>query len=77
MTRSPIIVCCSLLILTFDSSLNTLTFSKIKIGNLFHWQCDMGIVAAILGQFAFMIIIGARMYRIAKVYDNYLKYLET
>ena len=77
MTRSPITVAVSLIVLAFDSICNTLVFSSVTIGNIFHWQCSLGIVATTLGQFAFLVATGSRIYRISKVYNNYLKYLDT
>lgn len=77
MTRSPITVAVSLIVLALDSICNTLVFSTLTIGNLFHFQCNLGIVATTLGQFAFLVATGSRIYRISKVYNNYLKYLDT
>lgn len=37
MTRSPLTTAIGVLALGIDSILNTLIFSEITIGNLFHW----------------------------------------
>ena len=37
MTRSPITVAICLIVLCFDSTANTLVFSNLKLGNIFHW----------------------------------------
>ena len=37
MTRSPITLAISILTLGVDSILNTLIFSRLNIGNVFHW----------------------------------------
>ena len=49
MTRSPLTVSLSLLFLGADSILNTLIFSGIELFNKFHWQCNLGIVATVIG----------------------------
>ena len=77
LTRSPLCVTLSLFMLGTDSILNTLIFSGAYLGeSIFHWQCDVGIVCATLGQFGFMLATGIRIYRISKVYNTYLSYLE-
>ena len=76
MTRSPLTVAIGLICLGVDSILNTLIFSELKIGNLFHWQCDLGITATVLGQFGFQLATGIRIYRVAKVYNSYRGYLD-
>ena len=53
MTRSPLLIAISLLSLGVDSIINTLIFSSIEIGDIFHFQCNLGITATVLGQFAF------------------------
>lgn len=75
MTRSPLTVSLSLLFLGADSVLNTLIISGVKVKNL-HWQCNLGIVATVIGQMGFMMSTGLRIYRISKVYNTYLGYLE-
>ena len=49
MTRSPLLIAISLVSLGIDSIINTLIFSRIEIGNIFHWQCNLGITATVLG----------------------------
>ena len=61
--------------LGLDSILNTIIYSGMHFGNIFHWQCDLGIVCATLGQFGFMLATGLRIFRISKVYNTYLSYL--
>ena len=76
MTRSPLTVSLSLVMLGADTVTNTLIFSGQELGDLFHWQCNLGITATVLGQFGFMLATGMRIYRISKVYNEYLAYLE-
>ena len=77
LTRSPLTVTLSLFLLGLDSVLNTLIFSGVYLGeSIFHWQCDLGIVCATIGQFGFMLATGLRLYRIGKVYATYLSYLK-
>lgn len=76
LTRSPLTVAMSLIFLATDSVVNTFIFSEINLGNIFHWQCNMGIVGTIFGQFGFMLATGMRIFRINKVYHHYLSYLE-
>ena len=77
LTRSPITVCISLTMLGIDSILNTFIFSDITWGDPFHFNCNLGVVATVFGQFGFMLATGLRIYRIVKVYDKYLMYLDT
>ena len=49
LTRSPITVALSLFLLGIDSILNTLIYSGTHLGNAFHWQCNLGIVATVVG----------------------------
>ena len=49
MTRSPTLIAISLITLGVDSIINTLIFSRIEVGNIFHWQCNLGITATVLG----------------------------
>ena len=76
MTRSPITVSISLFLLGADSILNTLSYSSVQYGNIFHWQCNLGIVSTLLGQFGFSIATGLRIFRISKVYNTYMNYLQ-
>lgn len=76
MTRSPLTIAISLLTLCIDSIINTLIFSEITIGNVVLWQCDLGIVATVMGQFGFQLAIGVRIYRVSQVYRKYLNYLD-
>ena len=77
LTRSPLTVTLSLIILGIDSVLTTLIFSGVYLGeSIFHWQCDLGIICATFGQFGFMLATGLRLYRISKVYNTYLRYLK-
>lgn len=76
MTRSPLTVTLSLFLLGIDSILNTLIFSGVRLGNPFKWQCDIGIVATVIGQFGFMMATGTRIFRISKVYNKYLSYID-
>ena len=76
MTRSPLTVSLSLLFLGADSVLNTLILSGNEILDSLHWQCNLGIIATVIGQMGFMMSTGLRIYRISKVYNTYLGYLE-
>ena len=76
MTRSPLTAALSMIMLGIDTVTNTLIFSGISVGNMYHWQCDLGILATVVGQFGFMLATSMRIYRISKVYNQYLKYLE-
>lgn len=67
MTRSPITVSISLFMLGADSIINTFIYSDMQYGDLFHWQCNMGILSTVVGQFGFSIAAGLRIYRISKV----------
>lgn len=49
LTRSPLTITLSLILLGIDSIMNTFIFSGIRVGNVFKWQCDMGIVATVIG----------------------------
>lgn len=68
LTRSPITVALSLFLLGLDSIMQTLIFSNITLGNMFHWQCNMSIMATVLGQFGFMLATGLRTFRVSKIY---------
>ena len=76
MTRSPLTVSLSLLFLGADSVLNTLIISGTKVLDPLQWQCNLGIIATVIGQMGFMMSTGLRIYRISKVYNTYLGYLE-
>ena len=76
LTRSPLAVTLSLFMLGVDAMLNTLQFSSIRKGNFLKWHCDIGIIATVIGQFGFMLATAIRIYRISKVYNKYLSYLE-
>ena len=77
LTRSPLSVTVSLFLLGTDSILNTVIYSGWHLGeSVFHWQCDLGIICAVVGQFGFMLATGLRMFRISKVYNTYLSYLK-
>ena len=76
MTRSPLTVSLSLLFLGADSVLNTLIISGTTLFNPLQWQCNLGIIATVIGQMGFMMSTGLRIYRISKVYNTYLGYLE-
>jgi len=76
MTRSPITIAISVLFLAIDCVLQTLIFSQITLGNMFHWQCNLAILATIFGQFGFMLVTSLRIYRISNIYNCYLGYLE-
>ena len=65
-----------ILILGTDSILNTFIFSGIHFGSILHWQCDVGIICSLIGQFGFMLATGLRLYRISKVYNTYFNYLK-
>ena len=71
MTRSPLTVSISLILLGCDCALNTLIYSGIKVGNVFHFQCNLGVVTTVVGQFGFMFMTSLRIYRISKVYNTY------
>ena len=75
MTRSPLTVAISLFLLGADAICNTLIYSDITAGNIFHWQCNLGIITTVFGQFGFMLAISLRIYRISKVYNTYLSVL--
>ena len=77
MTRSPITIALSILLLGIDSVINTLIYSEVQIGNRFHWECDLAIVATIVGQYGFMIATGLRIFRISNVYRKYRRYVES
>ena len=76
MTRSPLTVTLSLFMLGLDAILNTLQFSDIHLGNVLKWHCDLGVMATVVGQFGFMLSTAMRIFRISKVYNKYLSYLE-
>ena len=76
MTRSPLTATLSQLFLVTDTITNTLIFSGAYLGNQYHWQCDLGIIATVVGQFGFIITIAVRIYRVSKVYNEYLRYLK-
>lgn len=71
MTRSPVTVAISIVTLGIDSILNTLIFSENQVGNMFHWQCDLGITATLIGQFGFELATAIRIYRVQQVYSAY------
>lgn len=75
MTRSPITVAVSLVLLGLDSIINTVIFAGLSVGSIYHWQCNLGIIATFIGQFGFMLATGMRIYRISMVYNKYLSYL--
>ena len=76
MTRSPKIVTVSLILLGSDCIMNTLIYSGMNVGNLFHYQCNLGIMTTVLGNFGFMLATALRIHRISKVYNSYLSYLD-
>ena len=49
MTRSPLTASLSMVFLGADTVTNTLIFSGINIGDTYHYQCDLGILATVLG----------------------------
>ena len=77
LTRSPITVTISLFVLGLDSIMNTLIFSEINWGDEFRFECYMGVAATVVGQFGFELATGMRIFRISKVYNKYLSFLES
>jgi len=56
--------------------MNTMVFSNITLGNLFHWQCNMSIMTTVLGQLGFMLATGLRIWRVSQIYNAYINYLK-